>query len=1019
MVRYLIKRPVAVLLSFIALLISGLLLAGKVPVSLLPDIAVPKIVIRVNYPNTPAAELEQNVLRIIRESLSGLDHIKDVESRATNHTGLIYLFFDHGTRMDLAYVEVNEKLDRLTNALPADMERPQVMRINTADIPVIRLQVIPKAGSSYLEVSALAEKILKKRLEQIDGVSLVDINGKQKELILVTPDEDKLEALGLNNAAIVQTIRGANSYLGSLSVKDGQYRYFVKLANTLHAVHDIAKLPVRTKGGAIIPLEEVARIEPEAETPTGYHLYNGREGLVVTVQKQPGSRMNELVPKVKAAFEQFRKEYPNIDFTWTRDQTFLLDAGIDNLTQDLIYGGILTVLLLFMFLGNWATPTLMSISIPLSLIITFIFFYLFGISFNIISLSGLALGIGMLIDNSIVVVDSINRKGREGLSMADSSVAGTNAVMAPVISQVLTTVAVYAPLVLLSGMAGALVADQSIALTISLGVSLLVAFVLVPLLYTLFLRQSPGKRNEDTVFYRRVESGYHRMIGYIIRHRRYFFIATLIIMPLGCWIAVGLPVSNLPAINKRDRLLLVDWNEPIDAQENLRRTKQLSAMLQPSCAITEAEAGIRQFLVQQRENTVTSAELYYSCKDDASRVHADERAGKWLQARYPAASWQLIDAPDAFTQLFLSEMPYFEARFKALRNDRPELSYAKLEAALQAGGLQFRPGDGMVKEPNVSITLDHNMMALYGIDRAAIENVLQQLFGTLRISELRRFGDVRNIRLKTSRETLEEKMSSRVTAVNGVDYPLNRFVTLNYNEQTKFITADRSGVYGSVTLSEQTIRKTDLRALERFIGTTAAAYGYSVDLTGQYFENRQQLNRLWFIFSIVLLLLYFILALQYESLLLPLLVMLTIPLGITGAMLLLWITGGSLNVMAAIGLVVVLGLIVDDPILKVETLRKLEERYRQQGYTRNERLLEEMIHEAGSICLKPLLMVSLTTSIAMVPVLFVGGIGNELQKPLALVIIGGLTLGTFFTSWFIPLAYWYMTKWTMRSCEHL
>jgi multidrug efflux pump subunit AcrB len=1003
-----------VLLSFTALLIAGWILAGKVPVSLLPDIAVPKIMIRVSYPNTPAAALEQNALRVIRESLAELDHLKNIESRAASHTGLIYLFFDHGTRMDLAYVEVNEKLDRLANALPADMERPQVMRINTADIPVIRLQVIPKDGSSYLEVSALAAHILKKRLEQIDGVSLVDINGQQTEVITVTPDEEKLAALGLDNAAVIQAIRGANSYLGNLSVKDGQYRYFVKLSNTLHVVNDIAKLPVSTKGGAIIALQEVARVELEAAAPMGYHLYNGREGLVITVQKQPGSRMNELVPKVKAAFEQFSKDYPNIDFAWTRDQTFLLDAGIDNLTQDLIYGGIMTVALLFMFLGNWATPTLMSISIPLSLIITFIFFYLFGISFNIISLSGLALGIGMLIDNSIVVVDSINRKGREGLSMADSSVAGTNAVMAPVISQVLTTVAVYAPLVLLSGMAGALVADQSIALTISLGVSLLVAFMLVPLLYTLFLRQSPGKRGEDTVFYRRVAEGYHRMIGYIMRHKRLFFIATLLMMPLGCWIAVCLPVSSLPSINKKDRLLLVDWNEPIDAQENLRRTKQLNAVLQPWCKITESETGIRQFLLQQRENTVTTAELYYSCRDHVFRVHADEEAGKWLQARYPDASWQLMDAPDAFTQLFLSETPYFEARFKALSNDRSEIAYAKLEKALLSGGLQFRRGDGMVREPNVSITLDHHMMALYGIDRAAIEDVLRQLFGTLRISELKRFGDVRSIRLKTSRGTLEEKMSSHVTAMNGVEYPLNRFVTLSYNDQQKFITADRSGVYGAITFTEQAIRKADPGSLQRFITTIAAASGYSVDFTGQYFENRQQLHQLWWIFSIVLLLLYFILALQYESLLLPVLVMLTIPLGITGAMLLLWVAGGSLNVMTAIGLVVVLGLIVDDPILKVETLRKLEERYRQEGYTRDDRLLEQMIHEAGSTCLKPLLMVSLTTSIAMAPVLFVGGIGNELQRPLALVIIGGLTLGTFFTTWFIPLAYWYMTKWTKK-----
>jgi multidrug efflux pump subunit AcrB len=723
--------------------------------------------------------------------------------------------------------------------------------------------------------------------------------------------------------------------------------------------------------------------------------------------------MNEMVPAIKKAVEIFKKDYPQVEFALSQDQTFLLDAGISNLKQDLLYGGILTVLLLFMFLGNWASPSLMSISIPLSLIITFIFFYLFNISFNIISLSGLALGVGMLIDNSIVVIDNITRKRSTGLSMEESSVEGTNEVIAPVISQVLTTVAVYAPLILLSGMAGALVTDQAIGLTISLGVSLLVAFILAPLLYKLFLKTPPEKLKDDTVFYKWVSGGYHRMIRHILRHKLLYFLITLLIMPAGFWLARKIPVSALPQIEKKESLVLIDWNDPIDAQENLRRTKQLVAVIQPQCINTETEAGIKQFLLQQENNTVQKADIYFSCKGESEKLATDRLIRQWMQQKYPGAALQVIDAPNAFTQLFNISKPYLEARFKPISSNAGNTDFRNIGSIIdKLPAQQFALGAGFVKERNITLIADYPKMAVYGISRQVIEEALQQQFGTFTVSEIKRFGDVKYIRLKTDRSTLDTKLAIAVPGQNNTQYPLNYFLSVTNDRQPKFITADKSGEYQSIIFDEV---QGDMAALQEKISGLAVKEGYKADFTGQYYDNKKQLGQLKFIFLLVLALLYFILAIQYESLVQPIVVMLTIPLGITGGMFLLWITGGTLDVMAAIGFIVILGLIVDDPILKIETLNRLEKKYIAQGLKHDDQLLEKMIHEAGDICLKPLLMVSLTTSIALVPVLFVGGIGNDLQKPLSIVIIGGLTIGTFFTTWFIPLAYWYVTKWKNKS----
>lgn len=994
---------------FAALLIAGLLLIRKVPVSLLPNVDVPQIIVQVSYPNTAAPVMEQQIIAPIRESLGRLGSLNAVESQSANHSGIIQLTFDYGTRMDLAYIEVNERLDKITQSMPRDMQRPLVMRVNTADIPIVRIQVIPKDEGAYDGISRLTEAVLKRRIEQIDGVSLVDINGLQQQVLAVIPDKEALAALNLDEGAVAASIENANRELGGLQVKDGQYQYFVKLANVLEDEAAIAALPLLLQDGSVIQLGRVARVIPEKVPPAGYHLYNGKECFVITVQKQASSRMNELVPRIREAVDQFARDYPQVAFALSQDQTFLLDAGISNLEQDLIYGGIFTALLLFLFLGNWASPSLMSISIPLSLIITFLFFYLFDISFNIISLSGLALGVGMVIDNSIVVIDNITRKRSQGLDMLECSVQGTNEVIAPVISQVLTTIAVYAPLILLSGIAGLLVFDQAIGLTICLCVSLLVAFVLAPLLYRIFLTTHPDKLKKDTRLYAWVAKGYHRMIGHILRRKLLYFLATLLIMPAGIWLAARIPVSALPEIEKKESLVLLDWNDPIDARENLRRVKELLSGIPAVYQEVEADIGIKQFLLQQGNNTIQKAEIYIACEQERQKVATDAAIRKWLRERYPLAGIRIIDAPNAFTQLFSKEDAYFEARFKPLATggDHPG-HWDQLTGSLQQlPDTGFVPGEGFVREQSVTVLLDYDKMNTYGVTRKAIEEVLQQQFGVYTISQIKRYGAIQTVRLVSASTTVEARLMTAVKGRNGNRYALHQFVALVNDQQTKFITADRSGPYRAIVFDRQVKH---IPELEQAISRLAMEQGFSVSFAGSYYSDQEQLQQLWFILLLVLLLLYFILAIQYESLVQPVIVMLTIPLGITGGMLLLWLTGGTLDVMAAIGFIVILGLIVDDPILKIETLNRLEKKYFEQGLLHDDRLLEKMIHEAGDTCLKPLLMVSLTTSIALVPVLFVSGIGNDLQKPLAIVIIGGLTIGTFFTTWFIPLAYWYVTK---------
>lgn len=1012
MVKYLIERPTAVLLIFFAALLLGLVLLKKIPLSLLPDSDVPQMLITVNYPNSPSIKIEKDVVAPIRESMLSMLNIKDVESRTSNHTAAIWLYFDYNTRMDLAYIEANEKIDHLLNILPSDVERPQVQRISINDVPILRIQVLPKDATEILELSALSVNILKRRIEQIKGVSIVDLNGLRRSRVRVIPNYNSLQALNVDEKVLIHTLQKANSPIGNISLKDNGYVYFMMVDNNLENVKEIAALPVRLPAGKVIPLGKLATLGIEEDEPSGYHIMNGREGIVITVQKQSEYRMDEVVRNIKALVRTFRSDYPEADFYVTQDQSFLLDAGINNLYQDIIYGGILTVALLFLFLGNWLSPSLMSISIPVSLIITCLCFYVFKVSFNIISLSGIALGIGMLIDNSIVVIDNIDRKLSSGLSIKDGCVQGVGEVVVPVVSQVLTTVAVYLPLVLLNGIAGKLLLDQSIALTISLLVSLLSAFVLAPVLFSILSKRFQYKRTNDTIIYLWISRGYHRMIDHVLKFKKIYLIISFSSMPLGILIALQLPVSGLPRIEKKEGIATIDWGEEISVSENLRRTRWLVSKINDICIVNEAEIGLKQFIMTNDLSRGTQiTELYYAAKDESKKNAIDKALLKWTNIISKNANISIVDAPNAFTRLFYNTQPYLEAKFKYWSTDQRSSTYL-IDSLLKGIRVPFQAGIGFLKQDFVNLSMDQSHMAIYDMDQLVVLNKLEEIFGKYIITDLRGTGSIQQIVMSGNSVPLESISLIKVLNHNGQPLPLSLFVNPVFDQKYKYFLGDRSGNYRSVYF-DRMIK--DPKNVMNKIRRVSESYGISTSFSGQYFDEKEQLKKLVMIFFIVLGLLYLILAIQYEDLLLPFLVMLTIPFGITGSVLLLSVFGYGIDIMGAIGFIVILGLIVDDPILKIETLKRLEKKYIFSEYNNYEaRVLSSMIHEAGSICLKPLLLVSLTTSVAMIPILCFNGIGNDLQKPMALVIIGGLTIGTFFSTWFIPIIYWYYIKWRKK-----
>lgn len=1000
MVRFLIYRPVAVLMTTAALLIFSLMAVRELPVSLLPDTDVPEIIIKVQYPNASPESIERNILKPIRESMQTLNGLQAMESKAASESGQLTLYFDFDQPMDLRYVEINEKIDRLSSHFPRNMERPLVIRLNASDIPIIKLQLVPKVAAQYQGASELAEAVIKKRIEQLEGISLVDINGLSRRNISITPDEKTMVALGISDSDLLQAIQAANRELGAISVKDGQYRYYLRMANRISSAEDIRKLPIRLGEHDFIPLSRIASVEDATGKTNAIHLYKNNEALVMNIHKQSQARMNTVIPLVYDAVEQFQKDFPEIDFSLTQDQSVILNTGIDNLTTSLLWGGSFAFLVLFLFMRNYRTPIIMGISLPLSLLISFLFFRWIGISVNIISLSGLALGIGMLIDNSIIVLDNIARKKQAGLPLTEACIAGVNEIMGALISSVLTTLAVFVPLVFLSGITGALFYDQAVAVAVILGVSLMVAFIILPLLYRLFF-DNMEKNNTERGFYLWMEKGYNRLFEILFRNPYRSFFTLFLCIPIALWLGTNLDTKGMPDVEKFDLLAKLDWNEPISVEESKRRILELKEILALREQNDELDIGLTQFILQADERSLQELSWYMLFEDHASRNQASYRISEFFQSKYPDSRLLIGPAPNAFDQIFSSKQAAMSVRWRQSRSDQA-ITVDMIMQQADAIPIEGKyPGESMELLSSLTIEPDYEQMRRLGIGFDQFVDKINRMFSEYVITDINASDYTIPVQLTMAEQDIKSSLNNAfLQNENGERYPVSALTKLSFDQGFKFITADVSGPYHAINIPAST--PDDLfPALNHW----AKAQNVLFELTGSYFSDLETIRQLIYILIIAIVLLYFILAAQFENFIQPLIIISTLPLGLGGAFALLWLSGESLNIMSGIGLVVMLGIIVNDSILKIDIInRSLHQK--TTGGPVDRQALKEAIHEGGIVRLKPIIMTSITTILALLPLLFASGLGADLQKPLVITVLGGLTIGTLSSLYFVPLAYW-------------
>lgn len=1005
MLRTLLRRPIAVTMTLIAIVTLGVLAFQRIPVSLMPDIDVPRIVVQMSAQGSSAREIEQQIVSPMHQQLSQVSGLKSIESTSRTDAGIITLTFDPGSDMSLLFIEVNEKIDRAMSYLPKDMERPKAMKIGAMDIPAFYVDI---TGGKPEQTSRLIRNVISKRLEQLPEVAMVDYSGMVGTQITILPDEMKMRALGISNSDIEKAISDNNIVLAALSIRNGIYRYSIHFDSQIISVHDIEDIYLQIEG-RLLQLKDICKVEESAAERKGSVTSDGHNAITMAVIKQSDAQMSSLQSRVDTLMSDLGKDYPELKFNITRDQTQLLSYSMSNLEWNLILGIITASVVLFLFIGGWRLPLLVVISIPISLILTLLCFYLMDISLNIISLSGLILGVGMIVDNAIIVIDNIRQKGK---ATDNNIVDAVKEVIMPMFSSVLTTCSVFIPLIFLSGTAGALFYDQAMGISIALFCSLAVAALVVPVYYFhLCKKHKMLSKKKSTIADKlniRLSRYYESGMRYTLRHSKQMLVFFSVCIVAIVVLFPYLRKERMPEIAHDDALITIDWNAGITPEENNRRMAELLKEVKPFLETSTTMVGGQDFILSHTKNITSSeAVCYLKCKSADELDEATQKMQKYIGIYYPNAKIETGLAANIFDMIFSTEEPDLQVRLHRRDGGRPAVELTKmvtdsLRAHFPQLGIQ-----PVSTELYIKYTADAEQMAYYKVSYQQLYSRLKELLGSNSIYDINSGGESVPVVIGNNGKDAKVLLSNTIRNADGIDIPISYLVREQHADDYKHLYASDEGEFSVINIDKAKDGEVkDVMTYVTSLTDNDKNGRLQASFVGSYFSSRMMIGELVMVLVVALLLLYFILAAQFESIIQPMIILVEVVVDVALVLFAVWVVGESLNIMSMIGMVVMCGIIINDSILKVDTINRI---YRSVSQSQKHTLLKAIM-VAGHRRLKPIVMTSLTTILAIVPFLHRGDMGSALQFPLSFTIIVGMIVGTMVSLFFVPLVYYMLYR---------
>jgi len=1036
-----IRRPVATAMLFVAVIFLGFVSFFRLPVDLLPDIAYPKLVIYTSYPGVAPSEVERLVTAEIERQVAAVPGIERIESVSREGVSLVTLRFAWGTDMDFAALNVRERLDNARDMLPEMASRPAVLRTDPASEPIMAVSVAGKAD--LWELKDIAETVVKRRLEQIDGVAQATVTGGVEREIHVEVDPSKLERFGLTIQDVENALAAANVSAPGGRILRGRYQYPLHTLGEFEAVEQIGDVVVRrttqpagtAENGDADAEARLLRVRDVATVVDGFReresitRYGGRESVGLLVFKEAGSNTVRVTEAVVAVLEQLRQEFPELELDVATSQAGFIQDAIRNVVDSLVTGGVLAFLVLFLFLRDARYPVVIALSIPISVIATFALLDAVGMSLNIMTLGGLALGVGMLVDNSIVVLENIFRirqAGQGKVSAAEAAAAGTEEVQGAIIGSTLSTIAVFGPIVYIEGVAGELFGPLSVAVAFGLAASTVVALMLIPLLAARIgerggTEPAPLRRLLLAPF-RALGRGVGRVLGPPLAAFDRGFARFAAWYPLvleraldrkGRVVAVALAVlaGSLVLGWRLERAVLPDVDQgeftvqlalprgtPIEVTAEAASRIEAALLADPDVGAVFTRIGRQTLLagLSEEETGSHTARIDVRLRRGKATAPVIERVRPLLDGFPPGAVAVETGKATALGQLLGSGEADIAVRIRGEDLDAT-LAFAHAVQSRLAGVPELtnvRLGTEL-GQPEVRLHIDRDRAASYGIQPQQIARTVEAYMQGVRATEFVDFDRKIPVVVRLPDAVRRSIETLDLLRVQGI--PLRELVTpreaLGPAEIRRFDQARTVPVYADVASGGLTEA---IAAARLAIAELDAPPGVRAEIGGENEEMRRSFRELTFAFVLAILLVYMILAAEFESFLHPFTILLSVPLAVIGAAVALYLAGGGLNTMSLIGLVVLVGIVDNNAIVLVDFIRQLRER----GVP-----MREAILQAGRTRLRPILMTTLTTILGLVPLALGLGSGGELQAPLALALIGGLTGATALTLIIVPVAY--------------
>ncbi|MBQ1932738.1 MAG: efflux RND transporter permease subunit [Muribaculaceae bacterium] len=1007
-----VKRPIMTTLCFVAVTIMGLFSLSKLPIDLLPDIETNTIMVMTSYQGASAQDIEQNITRPLENTLNSVEHLKHISSNSRENISIITLEFEFGYDIDDLTNDVRDKLDMVSSYLPDGSENPIIFKFSTDMIPIMMLSA--QAEESMPGLYKILDEAVANPLARVDGVGSVSISGAPKREIHIYIDPVRLEAYNLTVEGIAGLIAAENRNIPGGSFDIGSDTYSLRVQGEFDSPLQMKDIVVGSYNGRNIYLHDVARIDDSLEERAQKTVTNGNKGAMIVIQKQSGANSVEISNKILEMLPDLQKRLPSdVKLDMIVNSSENITRTIDSLVETVLYALLFVMLVVFCFLGRWRATMIICITIPISLIASFIYLAMTGTSLNIISLSSLSISIGMVVDDAIVVLENVTTHIERGSDPKQAAIHGTNEVGISVIASTLTLIAVFFPLTLVTGMTGVLFKQLGWMVTIMMIISTTCALSLTPMLCSQLLRKNIKHGKLYTIFFTPIQKGldaidrgYGRMLNWVVTHKVKTIVSCTVIFLASIFLLRFVGSEFFPT--QDSGRMSVSLELPIGTRVEI--ADEVAGRIANEWAEKFPEIKVLNYTTGQASSDNTFA----SMQNNGSHIISMNISLHDLEDRERG----IVEIADLMRE--------------SLKN-YPEIKKQKVNVGgggmggqssidFEVYGYDFAETDSVAQQlkrvlnnikgtadviisrsdyqPEYQVDFDREKLAIYGLNLQTAATYLRNRINGSIASRYREEGEEYDIKVmyapenRTSIADIENILiysnTGKAVRVKDVGKVVERFSppTIERKDRERIITV--STVVSGVPMSDV------VTAAQAEIDKMEIPTGINVEISGSYEDQQEAFGDLLLLGLLIILLVYIVMAAQFESLAYPGIIMTSLPFAFTGVFLLLFLTGHNLNVMSMIGAIMLIGIVVKNGIVLIDYISLNRER----GMS-----IRTAVVNGGESRLRPIVMTALTTILGMVPMAVSSGQGAEMWQPMGVAVIGGLTFSTLLTLFFVPAMY--------------